>query len=81
MDANCPDVRGKFGNLTIYAGQFHVGFVDIKDRKLTGMDSYVEQAIFIDTERSNIVVVNTIHTDYDWYELVHQAIKNEKISD
>ena len=81
MDANCPDVRGKFGNLTIYAGQFHVGFVDIKDRKIIGMDGYGGQNILIDTERSNIVVVNTIHTDNDWYELVHQAIKNEKIRD
>ena len=40
------------------------------------MEGYGGQAIMIDFDNSRIVVVNTIHTDFDWYELVHQVIEN-----
>jgi len=43
------------------------------------LDGYGGQSILIDTENSRIAVVNSIHNDYNWFELVHQAIKNGKI--
>ncbi|MDB0048275.1 hypothetical protein N9F12_02420 [Burkholderiaceae bacterium] len=75
------EIRNKTSSSLSYAGQFLMDYMGMEDRKIIGMDGYGGQNILIDTERSNIVVVNTIHTDYDWYELVHQAIKNEKIRD
>ena len=42
---------------------------------------YGGQAIMIDFDKSRIVVVNKVHTNFDWYELVLQPIKIGDIRD
>jgi hypothetical protein len=59
-----------------YAGQFHTNISGMTNRKIMLMEGYGGQAIMIDFDNSRIVVVNTIHTNFDWYELVHQVIQN-----
>ena len=43
------------------------------------MDGYGGQSILIDFDNSRIVVVNTVHNDYDWKALVYDVIKNGDI--
>ncbi len=43
------------------------------------MQGYGGQEIMIDFDNSRIVIVNTVHDNYDWYELVLQTIKNGNI--
>ena len=62
-----------------YGGQFHTNFSGMQGRQVMAMEGYGGQAIMIDFDNSRIVVLNTVHTDYDWYELVLQAIKNGDI--
>jgi len=31
----------------------------------------------IDMEKSRIVVINTVHSDYNWKKIVHSVIKND----
>ena len=58
------------------AGSFHSGYVGMEKRNVLGMDGYGGQAILIDFDNGRIVVANSVHTDYDWYQLVHQVIEN-----
>lgn len=81
LDRSSPDIRDRVDSPRSYGGQFHMDYMNMEDRILIGMEGYGGQSILIDTENSNIVVVNTIHTDYDWYELVYQAIKNKKLKE
>lgn len=62
-----------------YGGQFHFSYVGMKNRNIFGLDGYGGQQILIDMDNSRIVVVNTIHTAYNWYELVYRAIKDGKL--
>ena len=62
-----------------YGGQFHTNFSGMRGRQVMAMEGYGGQAIMIDFDNSRIVVLNTVHSDYDWYELVLQAIKNGDI--
>jgi hypothetical protein len=39
------------------------------------------KVILSDTENSRTAVMSLIHNDFDWYEPVHQEIKNGKIKD
>jgi len=62
-----------------YGGQFHLNYKQMEKRDLFGMDGYGGQSILIDATNSRIVVVNTVHTNYDWDTLVFKAIKNGHI--
>ena len=62
-----------------YGGQFHFDYFKMKNRKILGMDGYGGQSILIDFDNSRIVVVNTVHNDYDWKALVYDVIKNGDI--
>jgi hypothetical protein len=52
-----------------YAGQFHTDYSGLKDRTIMGMDGASGQSIIIDFERSKIVVINSIHLDYNWKKI------------
>jgi predicted small secreted protein len=69
----------RFQKTKAYAGQFHVNYASMNEREVLGMDGYGGQAILIDTSNSRIVVVNTIHTNYDWNQFVYNVIKNGEI--
>ena len=56
-------------NSKSYAGQFHTNYPDLKDRTIMGMDGASGQSIIIDFERSKIVVINSIHLDYNWKKI------------
>ena len=62
-------------NSKSYAGQFHTDYSGLKDRVIMGMDGASGQSILIDFERSKIVVINSIHTDYNWKKIAHSVIK------
>ena len=62
-----------------YGGQFHTNATGMTDRNIMAMEGYGGQAIMIDFDNSRIVVLNTVHTNFDWYELVLQPIKNGNI--
>jgi len=62
-----------------YGGQFHTNFTGMRERKVMSMQGYGGQEIMIDFDNSRIVVLNTVHDNYDWYELVLQTIKNGDI--
>jgi hypothetical protein len=40
-----------------------------------GMDGYGGQSILIDFEKSRIIVINSIHIDYNWKKIAHSVIK------
>jgi hypothetical protein len=46
-------------------------------RPILGMDGYGGQSILIDMEKSRIVVINAVHSDYNWKKIVHSVIKND----
>ena len=64
-----------------YGGQFHTNAAGISNRNIMAMMGYGGQTIMIDFDKSRIVVVNTVHSNFDWYELVLQPIKNGDIRD
>ena len=68
------------GSAKGYGGQFHTDYIEMEGRNILGMDGYGGQQIIIDLDNSRIVVVQTIHKTYDWYNLVHQVIKNGRLS-
>jgi hypothetical protein len=62
-----------------YGGFFHTHYVGMRNRNILGMDGYGGQAQLIDLDSERIVSVNTIHTNYDWGELVYRAIRDGDI--
>lgn len=62
-----------------YGGQFHFSYVGMRNRNIFGMDGYGGKQILIDMDNSRIVVVYTVHTAYNWYELVYRAIRRGRI--
>jgi hypothetical protein len=62
-----------------YAGQFHSTYVGMEDRNVLGMDGYGGQIILIDFDNGGIVVVNSVHNNYDYWQLVHLAIQNGEL--
>ena len=61
-----------------YGGFFHTGYKGMKNRPVMGMDGYGGQSILIDFEKSRIIVINSIHTDYNWKKIAHSVIKKGK---
>ena len=43
-----------------------------------GMDGASGQSIIIDFDRSRIVVINSIHQNYNWKKIAHSVIKKGK---
>jgi peptidoglycan hydrolase-like protein with peptidoglycan-binding domain len=74
-----PDVREKFQSGLSYGGFFHLRYSGMERRNILGMDGYGGQAILIDLDNGRIVVANSVHIDYDWYQLVHQVIRNGRL--
>ncbi|WP_421980943.1 peptidoglycan-binding domain-containing protein [Roseibium sp.] len=62
-----------------YAGQFHAVYRGMENRNVLGMDGYGGQLILMDFDNASAIVVNSIHLDYDYYQLVHRAIQNGKL--
>ena len=59
-----------------YGGYLHIGLAKTdKKRHIIGMDGYGGQVIMIDFENNNIVVIHSIHLDYNWKKIAHSAIK------
>ncbi|MDA1181869.1 MAG: hypothetical protein O3C64_05855 [Proteobacteria bacterium] len=67
-------------NSRSYAGHFHTNFSGIssKKRNVMGMSGYGGQSIMIDFDLGRIVVINSIHTDYNWKKIAHSVIKEGK---
>ena len=65
----------------VYGGQFHLGFAGMKDRNILGLNGYGGQNVLIDLDNSRIVVTNSATTNFDWEELVYNAIKNGRLKD
>jgi len=64
---------------TRYGGFFFTHLKGMRDRKVLYMDGYGGQALMIDFDNSRIVSVNAAHDNYNWDELVYQAIKHGDI--
>ncbi|MDC0539481.1 hypothetical protein OAO08_01445, partial [Candidatus Pelagibacter sp.] len=60
---------GAFFYAKNYAGQFHTNYPGLKDRTIMGMDGASGQTIIIDFSKAKIVVINSIHLDYNWKKL------------
>lgn len=58
-----------------YGGQFHLNYAWMSNRDILGMDGYGGQSILIDATNSRIVVINTIHDNYDWDTLAYDVIR------
>ena len=64
-----------------YGGQFHTDFTGMIGRNIMAMEGYGGQSVMIDFDNSRILVLNTIHTNYNFDELVIKAIKNGKLKE
>ena len=69
------DEKNPFLNPKSYAGFFHTSYSGMSKRPVMGMDGYGGQVIMIDFENNNIVVIHSIHLDYNWKKIAHSAIK------
>ena len=57
-----------------YGGQFHFDYPGLEDKIVFGLGGYGGKAILIDVEDSRIVVVNTIHYNYDQFKYDHKKL-------
>ena len=69
------DENSPFLNPKSYAGFFHTSYSSMSKRPVMGMDGYGGQSILIDFENDKIVVIHSIHLDYNWKKIAHGAIK------
>ena len=72
-DDNSPALNPKS-----YSGFFYFDYSGLKNKPVMGMDGYGGQSILIDFEKSRIIVINSIHTDYNWKKIAHSVIKKGK---
>jgi CubicO group peptidase (beta-lactamase class C family) len=63
-----------FNRTKSYGGQFHLDYPGLEDKVVFGMGGYGGKAILIDVEDSRIVVVNTIHYNYDKFKYDHHKL-------
>ena len=62
-----------------YAGFFHTNYKGINNsRSIMGMVGYGGQIILIDFDQGRIIVINSIHTNYNWKKIAHSVIKKGK---
>ena len=50
----------------------------MKDRAVMGMDGSGGQSIMIDFDRGRIIVIKSIHNNYNWKKIAHSVIKKGK---
>lgn len=62
-----------------YAGQFHLDYLGLEGRNIFGMIGYGGQTIMIDFDKSRIIAISTVHTDFDFERLVLKPLKNGAI--
>ena len=72
------DEQSSWFNPKGYAGFFHSDYSGMNKRSVMGMDGYGGQSIIIDFDRSRIVVINSIHQNYNWKKIAHSVIKKGK---
>ena len=77
--SNVYNPRFRLSRATRYGGFFFTHYKGMRNRNVLGMDGYGGQAQLIDFDNERIVSVNTIHTNYDWDELVYRAIRDGDI--
>jgi len=63
-----------FNRTKSYGGQFHMDYPGLKDRVIFGMGGYGGRAILIDMENSRIVVLNSLHYNYDRFKYNHKKL-------
>jgi len=73
------DPYDKFDSALGYGGFFHTDYPGMVGRNVFGLDGYGGQYVMIDFDNARIVVVNSVTIDYNWYQLVHQAIANGRL--
>jgi len=61
-----------------YAGKFYTNYTGMKKRNVMGMNGFAGQNIMIDFDLGRIVVINSMHTDYNWKKIAHSVIKKGK---
>ena len=71
-DDNSPALNPKS-----YSGFFYFDYSGLKNKQVMGMDGYGGQSILIDFEKSRNIVINSIHTDYNWKKIAHSVIKGK----
>ena len=57
-----------------YGGQFHMDYPGLKDKVVFGMGGFGGNAILIDVENSRIVVLNSLHYNYDRFKYNHKKL-------
>ena len=72
------ELTSSFAGTKFYAGFFHTGYSGMKKRSIMGMSGYGGQDIIIDFDRSRIVVLNSIHENYNWKKIAYSVIKKGK---
>ena len=70
------DRYGRIGTPRGYGGFMHTDWVGFKGRNIISMDGYGGQVIAIDLDLERVVVINAIHSDYDWKKIVRKVRKD-----
>ena len=69
------DLSNTFSGTKTYAGFFHTDYSGMKKRSIMGMSGYGDQEIIIDFDRSRILVINSMHGNYNWKKIAYSVIK------
>ena len=69
------DLSSTFSATKTYAGFFHTDYSGMKKRSIMGMSGYGNQEIIIDFDRSRILVINSMHGNYNWKKIAYSVIK------
>ena len=72
------DDKSMWFNPKSYAGFFHTDYTGMKKRAVMGMDGYGGQSMIIDFDLGRIIIINSIHTNYNWKKIAHSVIKKGK---
>ena len=72
------DLSNTFSATKTYAGFFHTDYSGMKKRSIMGMSGYGDQEIIIDFDRSRILVIHSMHGNYNWKKIAYSVIKKGK---
>ena len=73
------DLSSTFSATKTYAGFFHTDYSGMKKRSIMGMSGYGDQEIIIDFDRSRILVIHSMHGNYNWQKIAYSVIKKGKL--
>ena len=73
------DLSNTFSGTKTYAGFFHTDYSGMKKRSIMGMSGYGDQEIIIDFDRSRILVIHSMHGNYNWQKIAYSVIKKGKL--